>query len=107
MNFQTKVLHTENNATYTIINIPSQEDYAQKNNDRQYILLFKLHNKKYICLKLRSGITCGFPGKLLTHHQTCNLPCLPEYDVFIIFGSYGIERLYRHIRTLFERSAVN
>jgi len=103
VNAQTKVLHTENDATYTVINVPDQQDNVKKNKARQYTFLFKLCNKKNICFKLRSGVTFVYSGKLLTHHQTCNLPCSPTEDMFFNFGSYGTERLYRHIRTSFDR----
>ena len=83
VNAQTKVLHTENDATYTVINVPNQEDDVKKNKARQYTFLFKLRNKKNICFKLCSGITFVYSGKLLTHHQTCNLPCLPKEDIFL------------------------
>ena len=105
VNAQTKKLHTENDATYTIITVPKQEQSTQKNDKRQYTFLFKLQNKTNMCIKLRSGITFCYSGKLLTHHQTCNMPCSPEVDMFVNFGSYGTQRLYRHMRTSFNRNA--
>ena len=76
-------MHTENDATYMVISVPNQEDDVKKNKARQYIFLFKLRNKKNICFKLQSGITFVYSGKLLTHHQTCNLPCLPKEYLFL------------------------
>ena len=106
VNAQTKVMHTENDATYTVINVPKQDESMKKNKARQYTFLFKLRNNKNVCFKLRSGITFVYSGKLLTHHQTCNLPCLPKEEIFFNFGSYGTERLYRHIRTSFDRNTT-
>ena len=62
--------------------------------------------RKKVCFKLRSSITFFYSSKLLIHHQTCNLPCLPEDDMFINFGSYGIEYLYSYIIISFERNAT-
>ena len=64
---QRKKLHTEINATYTHINVPKQAIVPQNKMDREYILLFKLSNKKNISIAIRSGITFVLSGNFLIH----------------------------------------
>ena len=56
VNTQTKQLHTENDVTYTIMNVPKHTIVARNKMDREYIFLFELQNKKSIAITMRSGI---------------------------------------------------
>ena len=55
----------------------------------KYTFIFKLQKKINIAIKLSSGITFVFSGKLLSHCQTYNYPCTPKYDIFLILGHMG------------------
>ena len=53
------------------------------------------------------GVSFMFSGKYMTHKQYCNVDAHPRENCFVNFGSYGNERLYRHIRKSFDRIKHN
>ena len=72
INACTRVFHTEKDCTYTIINVPNQDNIEKKEKQTKYNFLFMIKPKCYIGLNLQVGTTLLFSGYLLTHRQHCS-----------------------------------
>ena len=105
INAQTTQFHTENDCTYTLITVPKQETNMKPFLRRQYNFLFKLKLHENIAIELVTGVTILFSGTFLTHRQHCDRASSSMDGIFFNFASYGTERLYRHIMTLFHRKS--
>ena len=97
INAVTKHFHTEDDVTYTIIDIPSQ---AKRTKSNQYHFLFQFSKKYSIRIPMNIGTTIVFSGKLLTHRQSSMIFDNADDDLFFNFGSYGNKKLYNHIKNL-------
>ena len=99
MNALTREFYTKDNLTYTVIKTPKKE-HEQK---IKYHFIFNLSNNHNVATRLISGNTFIFSGKLLTHHQSCNVECDPKKELFINFGSYGTKNLFTYLKNSFMR----
>ena len=106
INAQTKVFHTENDCTYTVISVPKQSKTTSPANI-EYNFLFKIQDRQILGINMLPGVSFMFSGKYMTHKQYCNVDAHPRENCFVNFGSYGNERLYRHIRKSFDRIKHN
>ena len=105
INAVTKELHTEDDVTYTVIDVPLQ---MKRKENIKYHFLFQFSKKFNISVPMITGTTIIFSGKLLTHRQSCNVFNTTDDDLFFNFGSYGNKKLYNHIKQSFLRhNAVN
>ena len=105
-NAQTKVFHTENDCTYTVISVPKQSKTTSLAN-AEYNFLFKFQDRQILGINMLPGVSFIFSGKFMTHKRYCNVDVHPRDNCFVNFGSYGNERLYRHIRKSFTRNKHN
>ena len=103
VNAITKCWHIENDVTYTIISVPTQE---MRSNDRDYHFLFKLQSKYTLSVPLKEGTTVLFSGEMLTHRQSCNALHADDDQLFFNFASYGNKKMHNHIRKSFIRCGI-
>ena len=98
-------MHTENDSTYTIIIILKQVSYVKKR--AKYECVFMLEDKHKVSIRLTEAISLIFSGKVITHHQSYNLPHTMKDELFINFASYGTKRLFTHIKNTFIHKYTN
>ena len=100
VNAVTEELHTEDDVTYTVIDVPLQK---RSQTDIKYHFLFYINKKINLSLPMNPGTSIVFSGKLLTHRQSCNVYKATEDELFFNFGAYGNKKLYNHIKQSFKR----
>ena len=100
VNAITEELHTEDDVTYTVIDVPIQ---TKSKIGTKYHFLFQLNNKYNLSIPMATGTTIIFSGKLLSHRQSCNVYKPTDHDLFFNFGAYGNKKLYNHIKKSFVR----
>ena len=100
INTVTKHFHTEDDVTYTIIDVPSQ---AKRTKSNQYHFLFQFSKKFNIGIPMHIGTTIVFSGKLLTHRQSSMMLDNTDDDLFFNFGSYRNKKLHNHIKKSLKR----
>ena len=97
----THELHVEEDVTYSILYVPSQEKVSKK---RKYHFMIQLKDKLNISIPMVRGTSIMFSSQLLAHRQSCNIVD-PSFDeLHINFSSYGNKRLFKHIRQSLIRS---
>ena len=95
VNAVTEELHTEDDVTYTVIDVPLQK---KSTTDIKYHFLFYINKNINLSLPMNPGTSIVFSGKLLTHRQSCNVYKATEDELFFNFGAYGNKKLYNHIK---------
>ena len=96
----TEELHTEDDVTYTVIDVPLQ---GKSKTGTKYHFLFQFNNKYNLSLPMTPGTSIIFSGKLLSHRQSCNVYKPTDDELFFNFGAYGNKKLYNHIKQSFKR----
>ena len=73
VNAKIAVLHTEGDATYTLVTVPKQCKIgnSKENKNRTYFI-FQINPKQNIAIRMNMKLSFIFSGKLLTHRQHCN-----------------------------------
>ena len=85
-----------------MISIPKQDEISK--GKQEYSFLFDIKENHNISIRLNAGTSFVFPGKLLTHRQSCNLTTQMKEETFINFVSYGTQRLVTYIKQSFMRN---
>ena len=113
INAITKDFHTENDASYTLISVPTQE----RNNDRSTFsnmnrkdtfFLFELDSDNIFAIRMRDNISFFFHGALLTHRQHCDdgyepIEIRKQKPKFYNIACYSNARLFFHLRKTIQR----
>ena len=102
----TKVSHTENDCTYTIISVPEQVKFIRKKASRKVNFLFSPNAANSLEIPLKNNFEFFYSALCLTHRQSFPVDASKEGN-FVNVSSYGNERLYNHIRTSFNRVKKN
>ena len=88
---ETLELHTEKDATYTIITVTYKNDLLSA-----YCFWIQTNHSHNIVLDMNKEIVFMFSlGLLLKHRQKCNSRVAADF--FIYFASYGNSRLFTHL----------
>ena len=103
LNAQTEQRHTECDASYTIISVPSQlakvTSTGKKNKGRFEL---NLNENETFIIPMDIGISFVYSGFLLTHHQQIhNLSC--DTPPFVNVVSYNSKRLFENMLQSFRR----
>ena len=102
VNAETKILHTENDCTYTIIYAPQQNKTTAK-----YEFNFCLNPVNNVSFDMNDGISFMFSGMFLKHKQY-KWKAGNVNDIFYNFASYGNQRLFNHLKqTILRRSSAD
>ena len=100
VNAQTKVLHSEDDCSYTVITVPNQRKLLKNTN---YNFTFQFNPNHSIYLEMDKPITFMFSGKFLAHQQLYNSNNEVTDDTFINFGTYTNKKIFSHVKKSFER----
>ena len=103
INASTEDFHTENDTSYTLITVPSQNSKDQHNCGSIYNFLFKLNEDLIISLPLTPDLSFLFSGTYLSHRHQGNKSTEKTTNPFVHISSYGNKRLFTHIRKSFFR----
>ena len=101
VNGHTKILHCEEDCTYTMVYVPKQ--YV-KDKIGAYNFQISINPKHNIAITLYENTTMIFSGKTLTHRQTYfDNESYSDHD-FVNFVSYGNKKLFDHLKNSFKRN---
>ena len=113
VNALTKFFHAERDVTYTLISVPPQLKHVDGYVDwRDTYFLLQINDETVISFKMNNKVSFLFSGTMITHRQHCKdgYDSLKEREgklPFFNVACYGIERLYRHIKSSFSRVIHN
>ena len=97
INYQTSILHSENDCNYTMITTPNQ---CTKNVPT---FLFEIKKGYTIGLHMDPGLTFMFSGKYLFHRQMILDQKDTNDSTFINLASYGNDKLFNHFKSTVAR----
>ena len=102
-NAQTKMKHTECDASYTIISVPEQEKkFTNSGRQNKAQFEFNITDDCTLLLPLESKTILVYSGFLLTHRQQIR-KLNDQVDPFINIVSYNSEKLFKHLMESFRR----
>ena len=105
VNSKTAILHTEEDATYTLITVPKQymTGNSKESKNRTYFI-FQINPKQNIAIHMNMKLSFLFSGKFLTHRQHCNATTDQNNRQFVNIACYGNKMLYSHIQASLSRT---
>ena len=101
INGHTKMLHCEEDCTYTMVYVPKQ---IRKEKIGAYNFQIALNPTNAIAITLYEITTMIFSGKILTHYQTYIEDGSNDDVDFVNFVSYGNKKLFNHLKKPFKRN---
>ena len=109
MNAITRIFHTEKNPTYTLINVPEQQQDPKKDARNDTYFLFEINLDMIYALKMSENICFLFHGSLITNRQFSqdgyeDKKVRDSKVTFFNIACYRNERLYKHIKKSFKRA---
>ena len=106
LNAQTKVPHTENDTSYTIISVPNQTHFLAPTKTQKNSFEFHINDEKVLVIPMAVGSLICYSGFLLTHRQhITNTP--NDTNPFLNIVSYNSKRLFSHILKSIERNSAS
>ena len=99
INGHTKILYCEDDCTYTVVYVPRQ---IRREKIGAYYFQIALNQRSDVSIILYENTTMIFSGLTLTHSQIY-MGNDDDCD-FINFVSYGNQKLFSHMKKLFERN---
>ena len=102
-NAQTKMKHTECDASYTIISIPEHDqNFNSVGRQNKAHFEFNIADDKTLVVPLQSSTILVYSGFLITHRQQIR-KLNDDVDPFVNVVSYNSEKLFRHLMESFRR----
>ena len=103
LNAQTEELHTEHDASYTIITVPNKiqsSNSNEKSNKAQFEIMG--NSTKFLLIPMHPGTIICYSGYMLTHRQQIlkiDMLSLP----FVNVVAYNSKRLFSNLMESFQR----
>ena len=93
LNAQTAIFHSEEDCTYTMVNVPHQSKVMNFCNIHQRIFLIKINDDTTVALPFNHNLSFFFSRTFLIHCQHCNEECNTDGSLFYNIVCYGNKKI--------------
>ena len=102
VNGATNQLHSENDATYSLITVPKQSFKMTQNIELLPTFLFRVTANHHVMLKLEEHVCFVYNARFLAHRQAFSKGVGTNENFFNI-SCYGNQKLFSHLKNTFDR----